>query len=284
MNERPFDRQVFDSGMIRIGAFRCDPDHPSFHDTGPTENYCFVFPRTAVEIQLEHEGAFVANPNVVTFYNRGQEYRRNAISRRGDLCDWFGVEAAIARDAVRAFDPSVDDRPDAIFRFSRGWSDASSYLLQRRLFDRVTQGTATDPLEVEELVVMLLERVLRHACEAPADPSRHVHGTPKRQRDLVHDVERLLSGHWDKGLRLRDLASAVGVSVFHLCRTFRRATGTTLHQYRHSLRVRSALEAVCETDTPLTSIALDTGFSSHSHFTSSFRQEFGQPPSEIRGR
>lgn len=106
---------------------------------------------------------------------------------------------------------------------------------------------------------------------------------PRPRRDLVHDVESLLSGRWDEGLRLRDLASAVGVSGFHLCRTFRRATGTTLHQYRHRLRVRSSLEAVCETATPLTSIALETGFSSHSHFTSSFRQEFGRPPSAVRG-
>lgn len=149
MNQRPFDRLVFDSGLVRIGAFRCDPDHPSFHDTGPAENYCFVFPRTAVEIQHEHEFAFVANPNVVTFYNRRQAYRRNAISSRGDLCDWFGVDASVARDAVRAFDPSVDDRPEEIFRFSRGWSDASSYLLQRRLFERVTHGAPSEPLAVE---------------------------------------------------------------------------------------------------------------------------------------
>jgi hypothetical protein len=126
------DRVVFESDLVRIGAFRCHPEHPSFQDTGPAQNYCFVFPRTAVEIQHEHEQEFVANPNVVTFYNAGQVYWRNPISPEGDRCDWFGVEPGLVRDTLRGFDSSVDDRPERLFQFSHGWSDAQTYLLQRR--------------------------------------------------------------------------------------------------------------------------------------------------------
>jgi hypothetical protein len=60
------DRLVFDSGTVRIGAFRCNPEHPHFHDSGPARNYCFAFPRTVVQIQHEHERGFVANSNAVT--------------------------------------------------------------------------------------------------------------------------------------------------------------------------------------------------------------------------
>src|ERR1700746_2329695 len=133
MHDR-IDQVVFESGLVRIGAFRCHPEHPSFHDTGPIENYCFVFPRTAVEIQHEHEPAFVANPNIVTFYNSGQGYVRTPISPEGDHCDWFGVESELVRDVVREFDSRVDDRPERPFTLSRGWSDAPTYLLQRHLF------------------------------------------------------------------------------------------------------------------------------------------------------
>jgi hypothetical protein len=86
--ERQISQVVFESGLIRIGAFRCRLDHPLLHEAGQPTNRCFfVFPRTAVEIQHEHEAPFIANPNVVTFYNPGQSYRRNAISREGDLID-----------------------------------------------------------------------------------------------------------------------------------------------------------------------------------------------------
>src|SRR5450432_4475664 len=139
------DRVVFDTGIVRIGAFRCNPSHPSFHDSGPARNCCFVFPRTAVEIEHEHEHAFAANPNVVTFYNQGQSYLRRAISAEGDRCDWFAVSADVARDAIRVYDTTVDDRPDYPFRLSRGWSDPRTYLQQRRLFERASQGQAGDP-------------------------------------------------------------------------------------------------------------------------------------------
>jgi AraC family transcriptional regulator len=274
------DRVVFDSGLVRVGAFRCHPDDPSFHDSGPARNCCFVFPRTAVEIQHEHERAFVANPNVVTFYNQGQAYLRNAVSLDGDRCDWFGIEIDVVQDVVRTFDPALDAHPDRPFNFTRGWADASTYLSQRRLFERIAAGVVKEPLMVEESVVSLLDLVVRSAYKTTAHTRPSVVG-PK-QRDIVHHTEFVLSRQWGESLSLRDLANEVGISVYHLCRMFRRATGSTLHQYRQKLRVRWSLESVMESSRSLVDIALDAGFSSHSHYTSSFRQEFAQTPSSVR--
>ena len=274
------DRIVFDSGLVRVGAFRCHPDDPSFHDSGPARNCCFVFPRTAVEIQHEHERAFVANPNVVTFYNQGQAYLRNAVSIEGDRCDWFGVEIDVVQDVVRSLDPAFEMHPDRPFSITRGWADSSTYLSQRRLFEQVAAGAVEEPLMVEESVVSLLDQVVRSAYKATALTRPSIVG-PK-QRDIVHHIEFVLSRQWGERLSLRDLADEVGISVYHLCRLFRRATGSTLHQYRQKLRVRWSLEGVMESSRALVDIALDAGFSSHSHYTSSFRQEFAQTPSSVR--
>jgi AraC family transcriptional regulator len=274
------DRIVFDSGLVRVGAFRCHPDDPLFHDSGPARNCCFVFPRTAVEIQHEHERAFVANPNVVTFYNEGQAYLRNAVSIEGDRCDWFGVEIDVVQDVVRTLDPAFDTRPERPFRITRGWAEASTYLSQRRLFERFAAGVVKEPLMDEESVVTLLDLVVRSAYKTTALTRPSVVG-PK-QRDIVHHIEFVLSRQWGECLSLRDLANEVGISVYHLCRMFRRATGSTLHQYRQKLRVRWSLESVMESSRSLVDIALDAGFSSHSHYTSSFRQEFAQTPSSVR--
>jgi AraC-like DNA-binding protein len=267
---------VFESPLVRIGAFRCHPGHPAFHDSGPARHYCFVFPRTAVEIQHEHERAFVANPNVVTFYNRGQQYRRNAVSATGDRCDWFGVDADVVRDVVRGVDRSVDDRPERPFPFTHGLSDARSYLLQRQLFERVTADAPAEPFGIEEMVVHLLERVVRPASNSPQCPA-------PGQRGAIHHVETILSSRWQDDLHLSAIAREVRMSVYHLCRTFRRATGRTMHQYRCQLRLRSCLETLRESDRGLVDIALEAGFANHSHFTAAFRQEFGQTPSAFRG-
>jgi len=274
------DHVVFETNLVRIGAFRCHPEHPSFHDSGPIKNYCFVFPRTAVKIQHEHEPVFVANPNVVTFYNLGQLYLRHAISPTGDHCDWFGIDPELARDVVRAFDTHADDHSDRPFPLSRGWSDPPAYLLQRRLFTQVTSGKSIDPLAVEETVIELLDRVIRCTYSIPIstqDPRIN-----KRQRDAIHDIEAILSRTTEQRLTLKSIAGQVGLSAYHVCRLFRRVTGIHLHQYRLRLRLREALADVVGSGRSLTDVALDAGFSSHSHFTDLFHREFSATPSSIR--
>ncbi|MBI3477926.1 MAG: helix-turn-helix transcriptional regulator [Acidobacteria bacterium] len=239
-----------------------------------------MFPRTAVEIQHEHEPAFVANPNVVTFYNSGQQYGRNAISPEGDLCDWFGVDAKVVRDAVRTFDRRVDDRPERPFLLPRGCAESSTYLLQRNLFTRVVRGEGVEPLAVEETVIELLDQVMLSTYAPLA--SLVSPQVSARQRATVHDIETILSQHTDEPVTLTSIACRLGLSPYHVCRLFRQVTGTKLHQYRLRLRLRVALAAVLESTQPLIDIALDTGFASHSHFTNSFRHEFGMTPSMVR--
>lgn len=275
-----YDQVVFDSGSVRVGAFRCGRSHPSFHDTGPIQNWCFVFPRTAVQIERDGERPFVSNPNNVVFYNKGQVYVRNPISAEGDRCDWFGVDLAIAQDVAGSLDPGFESRPEQPFRLARGWSDAQTYLLQRRLFEHVRDGAAADPLAVEEAVIALLERVLASAYGVRGAG----HSKYQGQSDVIQHLERVLSERWAEDFTLADIAREAGMSLYHVCRMFRLATGTTLHQYRHELRLRWSLEKVIESRRPLVDIALDAGFSSHSHFTNSFRRQFTVTPSRVRQR
>lgn len=274
-----FDQIVFETSLIRIGAFRCHAEDPSFEDTGPAKNCCFVFPRTAVTIRHEHEPPFVANPNVVTFYNSGQAYLRSAISPEGDQSDWFGVDPHLVTEVIRAVDPNVDYRPDRPFHLTRGSSDSATYLLQRRLFARVSSLPSTDALMVEETVIDLLERVIRSAYRhSPPVP----HPIDPRHRATAHDIETILSGPTDEDLTLDRIARKVGLSTYHVCRLFHHVTGTKLHQYRLRFRLRAALAEVHGSNRSLTDIALNAGFSTHSHFTSAFRREFGMTPSHLR--
>lgn len=131
---------------------------------------------------------------------------------------------------------------------------------------------------LEERVVWWLAALVR-PCARHAAPATSL---TRRTRDAVHDVERVLSERWGEAVSLSDLSRAVGLSVFHLCRAFRRLTGRTMHEYRETLRLRDSLDALQQGRRPITDIALDAGFSSHSHYTAAFRRAFGQTPSAIR--
>ncbi len=274
------DRIVFETGMVRIGAFRCDRQHPTFTNTGPAENYCFVFPRTSVVIEHEHERPFVANPTIATFYNRRQHYCRRPISEDGDRSDWFGVHPAVLSEIVEACSPerAIDER--RLFPWTHAPVDSHTYLLQRRVFEQAAARALVEPLPIEEAILLILERTVRHAAGGAGRGSTA--RTRPRQHELVHETQVLLSRRFDENLSLASIAAHVGTSEYHLCRLFRHATGTTLHGYRHRLRMRESLERIAGCRAGLTDVALGLGFSSHSHFTQAFRQEFGERPSRLR--
>jgi AraC-like DNA-binding protein len=272
------DRILFETSAIQVGAFRCPVDHPSFTDSGPIRNHCFVFPRTPVIIRHRDDRPFAADATLVTLYNQGQEYQRAAVSADGDRCDWYAVAPPVIRDALADLDPGAadDDRRPIRFTFAR--AGAQTYLQQRRLFLYVSRERAPDPMYVEEQVFGLLEQVLDGAYRHKAPRA----GARSSGADLSRDCCELLGRRFAEPLTLSEIAAALHVSPFHLCHTFRRVTGVTLHAYRNQLRLRTALEQLESGGADLTRLALDLGYSSHSHFTSSFRSLFGVPPSAVR--
>ena len=273
------ERIVFSSECVKIGAFRCATAHPSFRNSGPIRDDCFVFPRTAVVIQHDHARAFVADQTIVTLYNRRQEYERRAVSADGDRCDWFAVSPELLRGALLDRDPAAadDERP---IRFTHAPADASTYLAQRRLFLEASASPGADPLDIEERVVSLLDRVLDLAYDEPraaAPRLRMPHAS-----DLADAAKQWVAPRAAGRLTLTRIARALDCSVFHLCRSFRHATGLTLHAYRDQVRLRLALERLETGERDLSRLALDLGYSSHSHFTAAFRRLFGVPPSAAR--
>lgn len=272
------DHVVFTTDCVTIGAFRCAADHPSFRNSGPIRNDCFVFPRTAVVIQHDNARPFVADPTIITLYNRRQQYERRAVSADGDRCDWFAVSTDLLRAALADRDPAAsdDERP---MRFPHAPADASTYLAQRRVFLDASTAPDAEPLDLEERVVDLLDRVLSLAYGNRARSSK-----PRlpRAAELADAAKQWVAPRVAERLTLTRIAAALGVSVFHLCRSFRRATGLTLHAYRDDVRLRVALERLEQGERDLTRLALDLGYSSHSHFTAAFRRSFGTPPSDAR--
>ena len=281
--DRPlFDIPLFASSLVKIASFRADPAHPRFRNSGPIENHVFVFPRTSVRIQHVDRQPFVSSPNMVTFYNRNQVYSRDCVTGDGDACEWFAVAPDLLLDAVRSHDPSAADRPDHPFLFTHGPSDPRTYLLQRLLVRQLIAGGPLDPLFVEETAVRLLDRVVANAVrvfEPPAAPAKEPRA---RSFETVQAAQEILVARYREPLSLEEIAQQAGASVFHLCRLFRRRTGFSLHAWQTQLRLRKALEHVAEPGVDLTDLALDLGYSSHSHFTAAFRQAFGMPPSALR--
>src|SRR5262245_32007399 len=204
---------VFRSDIVAFGQFRCPAGHPLFRDSGPCTHHTFVFPRTSTVIRHAGASAFVATPNCATLYNEGQEYTREAISG-ADVSDWFVVAADIVVAAL-----GDDRRP---FRRAHVPVDAATFLEQRAIFE---WAGGLDAEEIDERVLRLFGRV----CRSPLAVGR---------REAVEAVKARIAARPEANQSLRALAKAAGCSPFHLCRAFRRETGQSINEYKHSLRLR----------------------------------------------
>ena len=263
----PYDRILFQNDSLMIGEFICLNDDPRFADTGPIENHILVIPFRPVRILFSHARSIIADSTRVLLYNRSSCYRRETLNQLGDHSLWVAfndeiLEAACGNGSRRPFGKQVESLPSSL------------YLEARKLYLRLTSGYA-DPLEVEEAAVEMLARIV----QAPAQRSQR--STP-RQKQVVEAADAHLARNYDKNVHLDDVAKAAACSPFHLSRVFRRQRGVGVHQHLVQLRLRDAVDRLLDNQDSLTEIAMNLGFSSPSHFSKCFRDNFGVSPYRFR--
>lgn len=276
----PVEEILHRSDVIVVGRFRCDPEHPLFRNSGPIDNHIFAFPRQSVVIQHESRRPFVADPNVIPLYNAGQHYVRRVVEPAGDWSEWFAVAPDVLLDVASRYSRTVDSRPETPFPVAFVPSPAPLFRLQRTILDAIATG-ASDSIQIEETAVELLDSILQLAANRRVQREGASRKTRDSAEGAVEQVKATLAVSLDEPCSLRSLAAGIGVSVYHLCRLFRRETGFAIHEYRQQLRLRRALDEVLQSH-DLLDTALQLGFNSHSHFTFAFRKAFGVTPSEFR--
>lgn len=140
------------------------------------------------------------------------------------------------------------------------------------------RGPAAD-LFIEHALRLLLSSLLMTATD------RHHGQHTQAERLTTWQVERVndyMTKQLSEGVRLADMARITGLSPYHFLRAFKGATGLTPHQWFTHKRINKAKELMMESQRSLTSIALELGFSSPGHFSSTFRRAAGVAPTDWR--
>ena len=101
-----------------------------------------------------------------------------------------------------------------------------------------------------------------------------------RQR-LVDRAKLVLASGPARRWTLAEIAAEVRGSPVYLTQVFQQVEGLPLYRYHLRLRLARALDLLAQYD-DLTMLALDLGFSSHSHFSAAFRAAYDRSPSEFR--
>lgn len=235
-----------------------------------------------LQVCLPYRGIFVwhvgrddviGDPNQVVFVTGGESSRISSPLPDGYAELIITPDPDILSEVVRADRTHLLAHP--LFRRRRGRADPRLQAF-RAQFLHWAHGADVNDLEAEEVVLALLRAALTHQAPCTSDCG------PATQR-LIRRAKEFLEAELLNRISLLDVGSAVGASPAYLTDAFRRAEGMPLHRYLIQLRLARALVELPHAG-DLTTLALDLGFASHSHFSAVFRRAFGLTPSRFRER
>ncbi len=100
--------------------------------------------------------------------------------------------------------------------------------------------------------------------------------------DRLQQTLDFISANYASPFSLRELAAQASLSERQFLRVFKNAYGLTPTEYIGKLRIERARDILLETDCPITTIAMECGFSDSSYFAKYFKKLVGCSPTEYR--
>lgn len=100
--------------------------------------------------------------------------------------------------------------------------------------------------------------------------------------DIYNTLKQQIEEHCTEPFSLEEAAEKFGVSKSHLCRLYRRESGSTIMAELNRRRLKAARRMLLETSLPVTEICYKCGFRDLSCFFRNFHRETGMTPLAFR--
>jgi AraC-like DNA-binding protein len=230
-----------------------------------------VFPYRGLFMRHVGGTQSVADANHVLLFNGGQGYQVSHPASGGDAC----LSLSIAQPLLRELAPAalLQPRDEPVFRGQSLRIDERAQVLVALLRHSLRHGSI-EALEAESLALTLV-------CRSLGPRTAHAPGATRARQQLVDRAKLLLASDLTRRWTLAEIAAEVGGSPVYLTQAFQQVEGLPLYRYHLRLRLARALDRIADCE-DVAALALDLGFSSHSHFSAAFRQAYGRTPSEFR--
>jgi AraC family transcriptional regulator len=261
--------------MLTIRHVECRPADQNCSDVEHSAADVVVLPLSGAFIKHLVSGKkLLAEPSQALFFAAGRPYRVSHEVASNDDSLVLEFSADVLQEVLTnttATDNFLSIEANSLLSVR---AIAARSLLWWRLKHQLAE-----PMEVEETSLGLISSAFVAARRTKRAPYR----SAQSRRSLQVESARIaLLQNPEQKWTLTDLATKVDCSPYHLTRMFRQEIGIPLHQYQLRMRIAKSFNALLDTKDDVTVIALDSGFSSHSHFTSAFRHTVGISPTEFR--
>ena len=157
--------------------------------------------------------------------------------------------------------------------------------LLHRLVDRLASQALQEGAAAQLFRQSLAQTMQMHIADLyPATDVRRRLAQPKRSME-IHDQQIVidyLHTELDHRIDLNRLADLVDMTPSTFLPAFTAAFGTTPHQYLIEQRIARAREMLSASSVTITEIAAALGFSTPTHFSTTFKRRVGMSPTSYR--
>lgn len=100
--------------------------------------------------------------------------------------------------------------------------------------------------------------------------------------DMIHTVLEYIDANLQNDLTRENICKAVFISETYLSKLFRKETGVSISEYIVERRIALAKRLLAETNEPISTICVKTGYNFPAHFSKIFRLRTGKTPMQYR--
>lgn len=163
-----------------------------------------------------------------------------------------------------------------------GFKDKNLCHVAMSLLHELNEANVGGRLYADSLAPGLAIQLVRRYSSLREVQVGHGGMAPHKLRQAISLIDHHLSDEEEGRVALRSVARSVRMSYFHFSRAFKQSMGMTATNYIAERRIERAKKMLEETELPISEIALRSGFSSQSHFTTAFRRLAGATPKAFR--
>ena len=162
-----------------------------------------------------------------------------------------------------------------------GMTRLKSSVLLEKYIDSLLFYFENPEMVTEELLVLKVKELMLLLMNTPNAPAVYEILSNLFSPE-THSFKEVVEAHIFTDISVPELAALTYQSLSSFKRTFKKTYNASPASYIKVRKIQKAAELLLVSDTPVSHIAYDCGFSDIAHFSRSFKSHFGVSPSQYR--
>ncbi|MCG8581662.1 MAG: helix-turn-helix transcriptional regulator, partial [Bacteroidales bacterium] len=208
--------------------------------------------------------------NIVPAYTRFKQIQLFvSVEKLMSLCNYYNLPSEVSTQLLK------DEQWCYKFPFTAEVQKVLFQLSSYKIENEFARGYMIN--KTEELIMLALEQIFKEQSNQ-SDKNSFMH-----QDDLntLYEAEKLLLESKDETIKITELSDKLSVGIRKLQRLFKAYHGVDMTSYRKQVRLEQARQMILEQRLSITDICFKMGYTSTSHFSKIFKNQFGYSPSSL---